>query len=354
MLDYTNAVIKKISLHHVGNKTNGEDLYTSKSPIDPSAAGLAKEDQMQDLLKRFFLQPFNNQEYYSFTFTNEDFSLNPVYNFAVEVFENARKFHGNTVNIAKHLYELSVHPQIKSGDLFVAHLTNLTLDNEDVEALGIFKSENRQDFIKTNQEQGEFTIEFEDGISIDKLDKGCLIFNVEQENGFKISIVDRANRSSEAQFWKNDFLMLKPLSDAFHQTKNFLDIAKNYVSKQFVQEFEVTKTDQIDLLNKSVEYFKSNENFDKKKFEKEVFQDAQVIKSFRNYDEMYRDDHNLEIEDEFEISTHAVKKQSRIFKSVLKLDKNFHIYIHGDKELIEQGVEKDGRKYYKIYYKEEK
>jgi hypothetical protein len=55
----------------------------------------------------------------------------------------------------------------------------------------------------------------------------------------------------------------------------------------------------------------------------------------------------------FDISPQAVKKQARIFKSVLKLDKNFHIYIHGDRELIEQGVEKDGRKFYKIYFTEE-
>lgn len=350
MLDYTNCNIKKVSLHQVGNKTNGEELYTAKTPIDLGS----NDNKLQGLLKQFFLSPFTNQEFHSLTFTNEDFTLNPIYNFAVDVFENPRKFHGNTVSIAKHLYELSVHPQIKAGDLFVAHLTNLTLDNEEVEALGIFKSENRQDFIKTNNEEGEFSIDYEDGINIEKLDKGCLIFNTEQESGFKVCIVDRANRSTEAQFWKNDFLMLKPLSDAYHHTKNFLDVAKNYVSKQFAEEFEITKTDQIDLLNKSVEYFKSNENFDKKKFEKEVFQDANVIKSFRNFHETYQEDHNLEIEDEFEISAHAVKKQSRIFKSVLKLDKNFHIYIHGNKELIEQGVDKDGRKFYKIYYTEEK
>ena len=54
--------------------------------------------------------------------------------------------------------------------------------------------------------------------------------------------------------------------------------------------------------------------------------------------------------DNFKISSQAVKKQSRIFKSVLKLDRNFDIYIHGDKNLIEKGTEKDGRKYYKIYW----
>ena len=349
MPDYNDCIIKKISLHQVGNKTNGEVLHISKTPIDNT------DDKLQALLKQFFLHPFANPEFYAFTFTNEDVSLNPVYTFASDVFESSRKFHGASVNIAKHLYELSLHPQIKAGDLFVAHITNVKLEDEDdIEVLGIFKSENRQDFIKTKNEDGDYSIDYEDGINIEKLDKGCLIFNTDQENGFKVCVFDRANRSAEAQFWKDDFLMLKPLSDAYHQTKNFLDIAKNYVSKQFAEEFEITKTDQIDLLNKSVEYFKSNESFDKKKFEKEVFQDANVIKSFRNYDETYREEHNLDIEDSFEISSHAVKKQSRIFKSVLKLDKNFHIYIHGDKELIEQGVDKDGRKFYKIYYTEEK
>jgi hypothetical protein len=59
------------------------------------------------------------------------------------------------------------------------------------------------------------------------------------------------------------------------------------------------------------------------------------------------------IGDSFSISTAAVKKQARVFKSVLKLDKNFHIYIHGNRDLIEQGMEPDGRKFYKIYFREE-
>lgn len=45
-------------------------------------------------------------------------------------------------------------------------------------------------------------------------------------------------------------------------------------------------------------------------------------------------------------------KQARVFKSVIKLDKNYHIYIHGDRQLIEQGEDNKG-KFYKVYYKEE-
>ena len=78
-----------------------------------------------------------------------------------------------------------------------------------------------------------------------------------------------------------------------------------------------------------------------------------MIKSFQNFDEIYREENEIELDDNFDISAQAVKKQARVFKSVLKLDKNFHIYIHGNRELIEQGVEKDGRKFYKIYFEEE-
>jgi hypothetical protein len=346
MLDYSNCKLRKVSLHQTGNITNGEDLHLSKAPLT------LEDEKLQTLLLQFFLYPFTNPEFYAFTFTNEDVTLNPVYNFAVDMFDNPRKFHSSTVNIAKHLYELSTHPQIKSGDLFVAYLSDVSIDNELTDAIGIFKSENRQEFLKPIY-KNEFQLGYDNGIGVEKLDKGCLIFNDDRENGFRVCIVDKASKSTEARFWKEDFLKLKTYADDYHQTKNFLNIAKNYVSKQFVEEFDVSKTDQIDLLNKSVEYFKSNEQFDKKKFEKEVFQDAGVIKSFRQYDETYREENNLDIEDVFEISIQAVKKQAKIFKSVLKLDKNFHIYIHGDKDLIENGVDEKGRKFYKIYYKEE-
>ena len=56
--------------------------------------------------------------------------------------------------------------------------------------------------------------------------------------------------------------------------------------------------------------------------------------------------------DDFAISEGAVKKQSRALKSVIKLDKNFHIYVHGNRNLIEQG-EDDRGQFYKVYYQEE-
>lgn len=43
-----------------------------------------------------------------------------------------------------------------------------------------------------------------------------------------------------------------------------------------------------------------------------------------------------------------------IRKEVLKLDKNFHIYIHGNHELIEKGFDSNKKmNYYKVYYNTE-
>ena len=347
MISYTDTTIEKVSVHQVGNKTNEEELRLSKTMLNIA------DLNVRQLLSRFFLTPFSNPEFYSFTFSNDDFTLNPLFNFAAHVFDDPKTFHRNSVNIAKHLYELSVHPMIKSGDLFVAYFADVNIGGEIMDALGIFKSEDSQAFLKLQRDEQEFSLGTDIGINPEKLDKGCLIFDIDRESGFRICTLDKSNKSVEAQFWKNSFLQLKPSSDIYHHTKEVMNIAKDFVTKQLTEEFEVSKADQIDLLNRSVDYFKKNDSFDKMDFEKNVFQDKEIIKSFRHFDSSYREENDLEFHDNFDISQQAVKKQARIFKSVLKLDKNFHIYIHGKRELIEQGMEKDGRKYYKIYYERE-
>lgn len=347
MFEYSHCSIDQLAVHRIGNPTLHEELILSQKTLDCS------DKKLEELLMRFFLAPFSNPEYYSFTFSNNDFTLNPLFHFASQVFDEQVDLHTQSCNIAKLLYDYSTHPHIKSGDLFVVYFSGLTLEGNFTDALGIFKSENKQDFLKVKEESQDFVLHYEDGINIDKLDKGCLIFNAERETGFKICIIDKANKSGEAQFWKENFLHVKPCSDDYHRTAAFLTMTKTFVSQQIAEEFEVSKADQIDLLNRSVDYFKKHESFDKAEFEEEVFKDKNMIESFRNFDDEYRAKNELEAADGFEISVQAVKKQARIFKSVLKLDKNFHVYIHGNRDLIEQGVDQDGRKYYKIYYHEE-
>lgn len=344
-LDFTQVELQQLITHHVGNKLRDEKyLLSSEATII--------EGETKNFLLKYFLLPVKAEEFYSFTHAVK-LEQNDIYSVAENIFSSPKKFIQNSQNIAKLLYEQSMHPKIKEGELNIAYFLNVVLDDEVVEAIGIFKSETDVPFLKMKNQKSKFSINHDYGFEIKGVDKGCIIFNTDQQNGYKILIVDNANKSAEAQYWKDDFLKVKPVANEFHQTNQFLGIAKSFVTKKLSEEFEVTKAVKIDLLNRSVEYFKTHESFDKKEFEKDVFQDSGMIKSFRNFDSNYREENDIELTDNFDISPQAVKKQARVFKSVLKLDKNFHIYIHGDRELIEQGVEKDGRKFYKIYFQQE-
>jgi hypothetical protein len=347
MINYGNSSIEKISGHHLGNKTNGEEIFFSKKELE------LNDDRLKEILISYFLKPFVKSEYYSFTSPEDDFTSNRVFNFATRIFDNGDTFHEAGMDIAQYLYDISEHPNIKSGDFFVVYFNDIIVDDEITNAIGIYKSENRQPFLKVARESGSFSLLYEDGINIDKLDKGCLIMDTERKIGYRICSIDNSNKFAEALYWKDTFLQLKPFNDDFYFTKQVMAITKNYVVDQLPEEQEIERVDQIDLLNRSADYFKKNDSFNKKQFEEEVLQDEGLINSYRKYNHQYMQEHDMDLADTFEISPQAVKDQSRMFKTVLKLDKNFHIYIHGDTNLIRRGEEPDGRKYYKIYFDNE-
>ncbi|OPC66671.1 hypothetical protein BAY13_17100 [Elizabethkingia bruuniana] len=330
-------------MHFVGNKNNGDGARFSDKLVDTSHI----ESHLMRLLNNF-----NIEELYRFHFV-PTLELNPVYQFVTNIFQDGQLFIEQSKNCGRYLYDKSMHPNIKSGELCIVYIKDCQINDEIVDCIALFKSENKETVLKIDSIAEGYTITDVAGLNIHKLDKGCLIFNTDKKNGFLVSVIDNTNKSDEARYWRDDFLSVQPKKNEYHQTNNFLGIAKQFVTRQLPEHFEVTKAEQIDFLNRSVDYFKKNEVFNKEEFEEAVFGDADVIESFRNFDQNYRQSNELELSDNFSISPKAVKKQARVFKSVLKLDKNFDIYIHGNKDLIEKGVEKDGRKFYKIYYEEE-
>lgn len=344
-IDFTQLGLRNLITHHVGNKLRGENIKLTNEPSSYT-------DETRDFLLKYFLLPIKVEEFYEFTHTIE-LEMNDVCSIVKIMFREPSEFITNSKSLAKLLYEVSMHPKIKGGELNLAYFTNVVLDDEIIDAIGIYKSETDVPFLKMKIGKEKYNINHEFGFEIKGVDKGCIIFNTNQGSGYKVLVIDNSNKSVEAQYWKDSFLKLKPIANEFHQTNQFLGIAKNFVTKQLDEEFGVSKADKIDLLNRSVEYFKTHETFVKKEFEEEVFQDSGIIKSFRNFDNTFKQENEIELTDNFEISQQAVNRQARAFKRVLKLDKNFHIYIHGNRDMIEHGVDKDGRKFYKIYYKEE-
>jgi 37-kD nucleoid-associated bacterial protein len=346
-MNLSEARLLKVSVHFVGNKGNGGELTTSKKLLQ-----LSDEDKLR--IKEPFLAKFSMEsDKYSFHHLSS-LDYNEVYNFCLNTLADTATFQKNAVNIAKHLYESTTHPKIKDGELYICYYENCFVNGAFVDAVGIYKTETKSDFLDLSYEGAEFELVMREGVEVSKFDKGCLVFPTNAETGFDVLIYDSNSRGDEAVFWRETFLNVVPQANEYFQTNQFLSLTKQFIAEQLPQEYEIAKTDQIDLLNRSVDYFKANESFDQKKFEKEVFEDAGMIRSFRKFEQSYEEMNDLDLPDSFDISTQAVKKQSRVFKSVLKLDKNFHVYIHGDKNLIEKGYDaKVGKSYYKIYFDEE-
>jgi len=340
------AGIKSIVVHKVGNKSNEDGIRYSKS-------ALSTNEDINKLLISYFFTPFKSEEYFQL-FHDSDLKLNEVYSYASEVFDNPESLYDQSVNLAKHLYENSSHPKIKAGELYVTYFNDCIVDGEQVDAIGIFKSESRETYLRVMPTADNYEIDSEAGININKLDKGCLIFNTEKEKGYLVAVVDNLSKGSEAQYWFDHFLHVRQREDDYFQTQNAIRLCKDFVMEQMPGEFEVDKADQVELLNKSAQFFKENENFDFEDFSNEVMQEPQIIESFKNHRASFENKNQLKFEDAFEVSTPAVKKTGRVFKSVIKLDKNFHIYIHGNRDYIRKGHDEEtSMDYYQLFFEEE-
>lgn len=349
MISFFDTAVTQLSIHKTGNKILDESIFLSESPT------VVEDETLSNLLLQYFLAPFEKMnEIYRLTHTTGDLNLNEVFHFAQLIFKDPESFHANSKQIAKHLYDVANHPKIKGGELYCCYFEKLPIEGAMVDAVGIFKSESKEAYLTINREEENFELHYEEeAINIKKLDKGALIFNTEESEGYKVAVIDQTNKT-EAVYWIDEFLKLKIRNDEYNQTNTVLTVYKDFVKNELENSFSMDKTDKIDLLNRSIKYFKEKDQFDLDEFSQEVIANQVGIESFKEYKKNYEQEFDTEIADSFSINNAAVKKQARVYKSVLKLDKNFHIYIHGNNDLIEKGYD-EGMKmsYYKVYFKEE-
>lgn len=338
-----NANIYAIALHYVGNQSNDEPFLLS-----PRLYGATAE--MSELLTDYFLGAFKSEERYQF-FDEMGLENNRVYRLVSDIFDNPDMVYQFSVDLATHLYENCQHPKIKGGYFYVVYFKNCSIGVGGCDAVGLFKIENQDQFLTIEHDDNGFDITSVEGINLKRLDKGCIVYNYEREKGYMVSVVDKTN-SSGATYWVDSFLNLTRRQDAYFQTENLMTLCRNFLVEELPKEFDVCRADQVDMLNRSMNYFKNSPKFDKERFDQQVLNQPEVIERFDNYKGRYQDEREIHLEDSFDLNQTAVKRQGRAYKSVIKLDKNFHIYIHGNRELVERGEDEHGR-FYKLYFNEE-
>ncbi|KQS47481.1 MULTISPECIES: nucleoid-associated protein [Flavobacterium] len=345
MINLFNTHIETLSVHRVGNKSRNEAFFLSESPY-----GL--NDEIMPLLKEFFFKSFREKEENYFQFAHDvDLEYNEMYNFASEIFANPGSVHEVSKKITKHLFEQSNHPHIKNGEVYVAYLTNLSIDNNQVDAVGVFKSELQSDFLQFEENGSNLEMILQHGINLNKLDKGCLIFNHKKEEGYKILTVD-SNRY-DARYWLEHFLSVDAFQDENFITKKYLKFCQDF-AKDVVLPAE-DKKEEVMFMNRSVNYFAKNDDFVEQNFLNEVIDNPDLMSEFKNYKVDKGEKYSIEDVTTFPIANAAVSDARKKIKNVINLDTNIQIKLdfinpESAEKFVEKGWDEEKQMYYYLVY----
>lgn len=346
MINHISAKVSPFSIHYVGRHTESEGVRTKDAPTT------VEEDYKLELMLKMLLSGFKEPAFSAFTFSSGEESDNPIFQYAADIFEDTSLLHDHSKKIATFLYNNSQHPNIKDGEFIMCYFEDLLVEDEMLDAIGIFKSETKDVLLQMLEDKNAFNINYEKGIALGGLDKGCLILNTEKTSGYKVCTLDKSNKS-EAHFWTKEFLNIKERSDDYHFTSHYIQLTKDYVEDKKKNSNGFSKDDELAVMNASEKFFKSNESFSENEYLEEVFETG-VAEEFSEFKRDSQRNKGFFLQPDFEISQAAVKKNNGVFKSVIKLDKNFSLYVHGDRSKIERGTDDFGRKFYKLYYEEER
>lgn len=350
MMNFSQAKIKRIIIHEIGNKLRDEKAFLS-SKVQPII-----DEELERVLLDYFLKPFiSSQELLNF-YHNSHLNLNEVYSYSKDLFRinNEISFIEASKNIAKHLYEYTLHPRITRGELIIVQISNIEFNNEEIDLIGIFKSENKDSFLKFMRSDDLINVKNEKGINLTKVEKGCLILNVTPNDGFIVLNID--NNSQHTEYWTNKFLNLKPINNDRHKTKEIMKICRNFAEEVLSKKYEANA--KITFNNDYINYFENAQSFDFSSFNEKIFKSEDIKKDFYDYKESNKDSFEFDFNNRFDVSLGEVKKEKKKIKNVIKLDTKLELKILLDKQNGARNIEKGfdverGMSYYKIYFNEE-
>lgn len=345
MINLYNAQIESLSIHRVGNKSRNENIFLSARPFQLN-------DEITPLIKEYFLKPFREKEENYFRFSNEvDVEFNPLFEIVKSIFDAPQDVHEQSKKITTLLFEQSAHPHIKSGEVYVVYFENVLLDNEKTSAIGIFKSELKHDFLQFQEKESVLEMIIQQGISLNKLDKGALIFNSNRDEGFKILSVD--SNKYDTKYWLENFLGVDVLADDNFYTKKYLKFCQNF-AKDVVLPAE-DKKEEVMFMNRSVDYFAKNDNFEETAFLNSVMDNQDLVPEFKNYKTEKAPKYKIEDLTEFPIANTAVSAARKSIKNHIILDTNIQIKMdfispESAEKFIEKGWDEERQMYYYLVY----
>ena len=322
------------AVHRVGNRLMMDGVDLSDKLLD-------MDETLSSILMNYFISPFRSTEAYALTHSS-DISLNEVYAYVREIFADQNMMYEGSANLANFLYEQSTHPNINGGEFYVAYFKDFIIDGVTTDAIGLFKTETKESYLKVYPKNGSYELVCDEGISLSKLDKGALIFNMMEESGYVVAVVDNVGRGKNAKYWTEDFLNVKLRKNDYSQTENLLAICKKFIVED--QE-KKQKMDSALKMSKTINALQQP-HVTIKELASEVFDSEEKAEQFMNYAKTYCEQHDIFLDEEFDTSIEVMKKIRLGNISKIRLDEHFTIEIKGGESFIEHGFDDEKKMAY--------
>ncbi|HEY4539960.1 MAG TPA: nucleoid-associated protein [Faecalibacter sp.] len=348
MIDVKNAYISFITLQKVGHKIREEaNIFAQEIlPVDEK-----KEEELVPFLLAPFRKTLDPYRFYHYT---DKLEFNVLHNAAISVFDEEVDFVDFSNDTLSHLYEKSLHPQIKSGEVFMVLFENMMFEEIPCRGIGIYKLENKKKFLRFDESNG-IDYNIWKGYKLEGIDKACLILDVYREEGFRVFSID--DQHQESEYWKKNFLEIEMIKNNSYHTKKVLELIQD-----FSNEVVLDKTDrknQAEFISNSIQVLQNNDFISPDIIEEEIIKPFELIDEFKDFKKTYAEERKVDFVENFEVSFPTLAKESKKIKTEIKLDTNISIKIDikdpdAAEEHLERGYDEEKKMYYyKVFFNKE-
>lgn len=333
MLEVTDSKLAQYIMH-----------YVSDTPVFGDEVFSQPEVMLEAAFTQLAFNKVDFEQQYEF-FHETDIGLNEMYTYVNAIFDTESDFLQQSQHIATHLQSVSQHPNIKNGELFIGLFENCIWGQDVKKVLAIVKIDEKEMFLDVKNEQDKMVVNGIDGINVKKINNMAIIMDMGPDVAPIVFMKTR--KKEDVIYWQERFLKIKVADEPFHKTNLALTECRKIISK----EEGFTNTEKLGYLNKTLEYFRTEDEFQVSDYIETVFEGTDavakdlIVNSVTPYETV--------------ISESAIEKAEKNYRRKIKLDENIEIQVNVRNidevdELIEVGFdEATNRKFYKIYFKEE-
>jgi hypothetical protein len=334
-----NASIKSLHIQEWRQDENGLTVWGDLHALDTELL----EDEVRAMLMSLTLRKIYSEQFYRCSAESNGADL------VQQMFETEQ---GSTLLInamSEYNHQLS---EGENGYVFVLKYDGLQLAGEEIEGIQVFTCSAKESLIQLKYEQKELGVVH--GFNINKLQFNLLIMNTDVDRGYKIFMPGAMPRRGVGEILAQRLLMLELAENEFVHTKQMIKLCHDFSKEVLYKSNSEEPKRKIEFLQQSARFFEDEAQFDLDVFKQEALAEPMLIDAFEEYKTKYEEKKQVEIPDRFDISAQAFNQSKKYVRSVIKLDKNFHIYVHSKPEYIERGIdEARNLKFYKLYYEEE-